>query len=324
MLTARQAAIRLLKLMMVASLVLPAVLFAFAATVSLHNFQHVTDERIDRSLDILHEQALKVLQTVERSFAEIDEVVRGMTDDDIRANESALHARLKRIVDALPQLQGIAIMDRTGHPLVSSSISPVPKDLDFSDRDYFKVPAEGFAGTFISDMHEPRMGSLGPYFFALSQQRPTNDGQFNGIVTVALLPSYFESFFARMASNDGSYFAFVRSDGTFLARFPVPKDRLAKLDERSQLHAGIAAGLDRSIYSVKAQVDQIDRRIGYRKLTGFPVYVLAGVEKSAITTEWLNYMSSHLIFGLPATAFLFAGLWLALRRTRGPRTRTLS
>ena len=76
MLTARHAAIRLLKLMMVASLVLPAVLFAFAATVSYRNFERVADERIDRSLDILHEHALKVLQTVERTFAEIETAVR--------------------------------------------------------------------------------------------------------------------------------------------------------------------------------------------------------------------------------------------------------
>jgi two-component system NtrC family sensor kinase len=74
--------------------------------------------------------------------------------------------------------------------------------------------------------------------------------------------------------------------------------------------------LDRSIYTVDSQLDGIDRRIGYRKLTGFPVYVLAGVEKSAIVSDWLSYMSSHLIFGLPATAFLYAGLGLALRRTK--------
>ena len=315
MLTARHAAIRLLKLMMVASLVLPAVLFAFAASVSFRNFQHVTDERIDRSLDILHEHALKVLQTVDRTFAEIDEILRGMSDDDIRLNEGPLHARLKRIVDALPQLQGIAIMDRAGHAIVTSNVFPAPRDVDFSDRDYFKAPADGFAGTFISDMHEPRMGTLGPYFFALSQRRPSDDGRFNGIVTVALLPSYFETFYSRMATSDGSYFALARADGSFLARFPVPNDRLAKLGTNSQLHAGIARGLERSIYTVNAQVDGIERRIGYRKLAGFPLYVLSGVETSAITADWLSYMSSHLVFGLPATAFLFAGLWLALRRT---------
>ena len=73
MLTARYAAIRLLKPMMVASIVLPAVLFAFAAWVSYRNFEKVANERIDRSLDILHEQALNFFQTLQRTFAEIDE-----------------------------------------------------------------------------------------------------------------------------------------------------------------------------------------------------------------------------------------------------------
>ena len=59
----------------------------------------------------------------------------GMSDDDIRLNEAQLHARLRRIVEALPQLQGIAIMDRNGHPLVSANIVAVPTDIDFSDRD---------------------------------------------------------------------------------------------------------------------------------------------------------------------------------------------
>ena len=315
MLTARHAAIRLLKLMMVASLVLPAVLFAFAAWVSYRNFERVTDERIDRSLDILHEHALKVLQTVERTFAEIDEVLRGMSDDDTRRNEKALHDRLKLIDDALPQVQGIAIIGRDGHPLVSATLYPVNKDINFADRDYFKAQEAGNAGTYISAVHRPRMAGLNTYFFALSQRRPSADGQFNGVISIAVLPSYFEDFYAKLGRSAGSYFGMARADGGFLARFPVPKDRLVKLDARSKLREGIAQGLDRSIYTVKSQFDHIDRRIGYRKLSGFPVYVLAGEEKSATVDDWLAYMSSHLIFGLPATAFLFGGFWLALRRT---------
>jgi two-component system NtrC family sensor kinase len=108
----------------------------------------------------------------------------------------------------------------------------------------------------------------------------------------------------------------VRSDGNFLARFPVPTNRSAKLDGNSLLHAGIGKNLDRDIYTVKAQVDQIQRRIGYRKIADFPIYVLAGTETSTITSEWLGYMSGHLMFGLPLTLFLYAGLALALRRTR--------
>jgi two-component system NtrC family sensor kinase len=315
MLTARHAAIRLLKLMMAASLVLPAVLFVFAGWVSYRNFEQVTDERIDRSLDILHEQALKVLQTVDRTFAEIDEVMRGMSDADIRANEARLHERLALIVKALPQLQGIVVFDRNGHPLVSADLIPMPKDIDFSDRDYFKAQIRGKAGTYVSAVHRPRMAGVNAYFFAMSQRRPSTDGQFNGVISIAVQPSYFEDFYSRMATSEGGYFGMARADGDFLARYPVLKDRKVKLDANSQLLVGIAQGLDRSIYWVDSQLDHIDRRIGYRHVTGFPIYVLAGEEKSAMVHEWLSYMSSHLVFGLPATAFLFGGLLLALKRT---------
>jgi two-component system, NtrC family, sensor kinase len=316
MLTARHAAIRLLKLMMVASLVLPAVLFAFAAAVSYRNFERVTDERIDRSLDILHEQALKVLQTVQRTFAEIDEVMRNMSDDDIRMNEGRLHDRLALIVKALPQLQGIVVFDRNGHPLVSANLLPVPHGVSFSDRDYFKAQIAHDAGTYVSIVHKPRMAGINSYFFAMSQRRLSADGKFNGVISVAVQPGYFEDFYSRMGTGEGSYFGMARADGEFLARYPVLKDRAVKLDASSQLRVGIANGLNRNIYWVDSQLDHIDRRIGYRKVAGFPIYVLAGEEKSAMVHEWLAYMSSHLIFGLPATAFLYAGLGLALRRTK--------
>ncbi len=316
MLTARHAAIRLLKLMMVASLVLPAILFVFAAWVSYRNTEQVSDERIDRSLDILHEHALKVFQTIDRTFAEIDEITRGMSDADLRANEASLHARLREIVKAMPQLQGIMMIDRDGHPLVSSGIAPVPRDLDFSGRDYFLAERDRDVGTYVSTVHQPLMKTFQSHFFSLSQRRPADDGGFNGIVSVAVLPSYFEAFYQRMGRSEGSYFGMARVDGTFLARLPVPKSYPLKLDDRSKLREGVSLGLDRYIYSVDSQLDGIDRRIGYRKLTGYPVYVLAGVERSAIVGEWARFMSSHLVFGVPATAFLFAGLGLALRRTK--------
>src|SRR5258708_29755198 len=108
--TGRQSAIRLLQLMMVASIVLPAVLFAFAGWMNYRHTRVVADERIERSLDILHEHALKVFQTVERAIAEVDEVVRGLSDEQIRAQEQRLNARFRQIVTAMPQLQSVLIL----------------------------------------------------------------------------------------------------------------------------------------------------------------------------------------------------------------------
>ena len=97
---------------MIASLVLPAALFGYASWVSYRDIHAVTDERIGRSLDVMQEHALKVFQTVDRTFAEVNEILRGMSEEDIRVDQPRLHERLARIVATMPQLYGILLVDR--------------------------------------------------------------------------------------------------------------------------------------------------------------------------------------------------------------------
>jgi two-component system NtrC family sensor kinase len=313
--SARQSAIRLLRLMMIASIVLPAVLFVFASWLNYRHVYGVADERIVRSLDILQEHALKVFQTVERTIAEVEEVIRGMPDGAIVADQQRLHSRLKQIVDAVPELQAIVVLDRSGHPLASSSFTPIPDEVSTLDRNYFKAHAEGVAGTFVSELLTPRWGTIGNRFFNLSRRRSSPDGSFNGIIAVAVLPSYFDEFYARIGRSPGSLYTMARQDGVFLARYPARADPSLNLDASSPLRQETAKGMDQGFYTVRSQIDEVDRRIGYRKLTGFPVYVTAGIETSALRAEWYETMASHLIFGLPATFLLFSIIGLALHRT---------
>src|SRR5215470_8817138 len=159
--------------MMVASVVLPALLFAFAGWLNYRHEHDLADDRIERSLDILHEHTLKVFQSVERAIAEVDEIMRGMADDDIRSDQPRLHERLKRIVEAMPQLRAIFLIDRNGRPLVSSQLAQVPADFNARDRTYF------------SDVVTPRLTGLGAPFFVLSRRRLAPDGAFNGVVGAA-------------------------------------------------------------------------------------------------------------------------------------------
>ena len=132
-----------------------------------------------------------------------------------------------------------------------------------------------------------------------------------------MLPRYFEEFYALIGRSPGSLYALVRSDGMFLARFPEQLDRLRGLEPASGLRLRVAQGLERTIFTVpQSQIDGMERRVGYRKLEGFPVYVVAGIDGSAILAEWFATMSSQLIFGLPATLLLFAIIGVALHRTR--------
>src|SRR5437660_8606809 len=171
--SAHQSAIRLLQLMMIASVVLPAVLFVFASWLSHRHEYAVADDRIERSLDILHEHTLKVFQTVERAMAEVEEIVRDLPDGAIRNDQARLHLRLKNIVEALPQLRAIFLVDREGKPLVSSQFAQVPADFNARDRDFFNAHAMLQGETYVSEVLNPRRDSSGTPFFVLSRRRPS-------------------------------------------------------------------------------------------------------------------------------------------------------
>jgi two-component system NtrC family sensor kinase len=312
--TEQRKSLRLLQWMMAASLALPIALFGFASTISFISTNDTADRQIERTLDVAHEHALKVFETVDRSLSEINEIVRGISDDGIRSREQALHLRLKQLADSLPQMKSVWIFDAQGRALVNSLAYPAPA-VDFSDRDYFKAHLEKDIGTFIGDTLAPRVPYQGAPFFSVSRRRHSDDGSFTGVIQASVLPEYFENFYARIGRDPGSFFALGLADGTVLARFPVA-DRDLHLDRGGPVGQKIASSPTAGLITVTSPADAIERRVGYQRLAEYPVYVSAGLETSAIRARWLTTMGQHLIFGVPATALLFLLLATALRRTR--------
>nr|WP_228748067.1 hybrid sensor histidine kinase/response regulator [Bradyrhizobium sp. BR 10289] len=300
--------------MMAASLALPIALFAIAATISYTSTKDIADREIERTLDVAHEHALKVFETIDRSLAEINEVVRGLPDDVIRAREPALHRRLKRLSDALPQLKSAWIFDASGKSLVNSLASPPPEQ-SFADRDYFIAHVDQNIGSFIGASLTPRAPYQGARFFGVSRRRETDDGSFIGVIQASVLPEYFESFYARIGSDPGSFFAMGRADGVLLAHFPR-RDGDLRLDPGGPVGREIAAHPAQGLMTIAWPSDGIERRIGYRRVAEYPIYISAGLETSAIRARWYATMGQHLVFGIPATALLFLLLAFAFRRTQ--------
>jgi two-component system NtrC family sensor kinase len=308
--TAQRNSLRLLQWMMGASLALPLALFVLASAVSWVSTNQTADREIERTLDVAHEHAMKVFETIDRSLSEISEIIRGIPDAGISSREPMLHLRLKDLAESLPQIKSTWVFDAQGRALVNSLVSP-PPEIDFSDRDYFKAHVASDIGTHISDALVPRPPYQGAAFFGVSRRRPSEDGSFAGVIQASVLPEYFENFYARIGRDPGSFFALGLSDGRVLARLPA-LGRDLRLDRHGPDGQKFTAGL----ITVTSEADGIERRIGYRKLAAYPVYVSAGLETSAIRARWFSTMGQHLVFGLPATALLFLILALALRRTR--------
>jgi two-component system, NtrC family, sensor kinase len=299
---------------MAASLALPLALFIFASGVSWISTNEAADRDIERTLDVAHEHALKVFETIDRSLSETAEIIRGMSDADITAHEESLHQRLSQLADALPQVKSVWVFDAKGHALVNSLMAS-PPDIDFSDRDYFRMHADGDTGTYIGEVLTPRPPYQGSRFFGVSRRRNNPDGSFAGVIQASVLPEYFEKFYARVGREPGSYLALIRTDGAVLAHFPIVNHAF-RFEPSGPLGRQIVANPEVGTVTINSPADGIERRLRYQRLAEYPIYVSAGLETSAIRARWIATMAPHLIFGAPATALLFALLALALRRTR--------
>jgi two-component system NtrC family sensor kinase len=303
-----------LQLLLVASLLGPGLFFAYTAWDDYRRIGEHTDERIERALDVVQEHSLKAFQTIERTMAETNEVLRGLTPEQILAEEARLQSRLKRTQDALPQIEAIWVFDRAGRPLVSSTILPVPRDLDNSERDYFKAQAERDAGTYIGKTITAKIGGF--RFFVVSQRRPTQDGSFDGIIAVSVRPEHFREYYGRISRALADSISLIRSDGEFLARYPSRGNEPLQLTPGNVLLPAIQSSIQAGFITAVSQLDGIERRIGYRKVPGYPVYVTTGIETASMWRDLWSRMEQLLAFGLPATLGLFAISLLALRRTR--------
>src|ERR1043165_2876825 len=148
----RDAALRSLKLMLVASVALPTLLFCYAGWTTYQATLELADERIERSLDIAAEQALRVFQSISVTFDSVEQITRGRTDRTIKLNEAELSERLKQFVAALPDISSIWILDKNQDALVSSLFFPIPAAFNAPARAQLKAQLASDAAIHIGEV----------------------------------------------------------------------------------------------------------------------------------------------------------------------------
>src|SRR4051794_22046616 len=239
--------------MVVASLVAPALLFLYASLANYRAIARHHEERLLGALEVVEEHASKALQTIVLTVSATNEVLRDLPDEAIRADEARLRERLRKTQAPLAQIQSIWAFDRFGHPLVSSTVLPVPRELDNTDRDYFRAQAESDAGTYVGEVVNSKVGNH--RVFVVSQRRPSPDGSFNGIIAVSVFPEHFREFYARMAGGIADSFGLVRPDGVFLVRYPSRDDGPIRLNPQSVFAQAIQRHPDGGLFTALSQID---------------------------------------------------------------------
>ena len=302
-------------MLLVASIVLPIVIFAVASAIAYR--QHFVDarDRLERDLGRITEHALKVFETFELSAIYLDELIAGVSDEKLRQNEKEYSNRLGTLTRSMPQLRDLWVIDANGFPVVAGTVYAMAR-IDLSDREYFRVHKNNeVKGLHISEVLSARVRDPNVKFFAVSRRREA-DGKFAGVTIVSIAPEYFTEYYSRLSSEGQSAFALLRADGVVLARYPEPAGAPTRLAADSAFRRSIQARPDRGTFTNVAGYDGVERTFAYRKLPRHPVYVLSSFSTQSVQRQWATDMGKHLIFGIPATAMMFALGLVALRRSK--------
>jgi signal transduction histidine kinase len=310
-------ALEMLRLLLVATILLPLVLGAFAAYVSYLKSDQAATRSATEAVAVAAENTAKVLDTHLLVAARISDLLNDMTDDQIHTSEQELHDRITQQIAGLPQVAAAWVLDATGRELVSARVYPVNRSIELSNREDFKALKNPNARTFIWMLRARNLdtGDYQPYF-TVSLRRNTPDGNFNGVIIVAVSGSYFASFYNSLLGGTERYTASVlKDDGTVLARYPEPTNSPVTAQPDPLLARAIADEAQTGVAEDGTPFDG-GRVVAVKRVANYPVYVTIERKKTSILQEWTRSVIGYVVIGVSAAIALIGLSFLALWRTR--------
>lgn len=310
-------AIGMLRLLLFATILVPLSLGSLAAYLSYLNEYARAITSASQAVAVATVNTTKVLDTHLLVAARINDLLGTLTDEQIQADEKALHDRINEQIASSPEVAAAWVIDAQGHELVSARVYPVNRDLDHSNREDFNAFRTTNAQAYVW-MLRARSLDTGDYqpYFTVSLRRTGPSGEFNGVVVVAVFGSYFGSFYNSLLGGSEHYTASVlRDDGTVLAQYPEPTGAAASPRPDALLAEAIANQSHSQIDEDGTPFDG-GRLVAINRVGAYQVYVTIERTKASILENWLHSLTGYIMIGVPAVFALVGLTLLALYRTR--------
>lgn len=204
--------------LLVAAVVLPCVYVAITAISDYRARVSSASEAVARNARIAEEHALKVFDLNVTLNERIVDLLDDLDADAIRHQDGVVHTRLSQLIGSYHQVAAASVFGPDGQLLATSRAWPTP-DVTASGREDF---AGVRADSRLAQISRLMLGKIaGERVFNTAVARKTPDGQFAGMVSIALRPSYFNDFYRELLGDNSTVsLGLARADGEVLAWYP--------------------------------------------------------------------------------------------------------
>jgi diguanylate cyclase (GGDEF)-like protein len=260
------------------------------------------------------DQQLGDFVIIQREIAEQVQLEAIATADTFKAQMSLheLHHVLKAKTSGHNDVAGVNVFDANGRLINSSESWPVP-DISIGDRNYFRTFKSGMAPeTILIELVHGRFTD--DWATVISYKVTAPNGEFLGVVTRAITPASFERFFASLTLGEGGAISMYHSDGTLLARYPHVEEMIGSNFADAPVHRQVLSKSDHGTIRLTSPIDGVERLASARRLSQFPISVIATTTVSAALVDW-QQQTRFLIAVAFISVLLIAGmLFITVRR----------
>jgi two-component sensor histidine kinase len=314
----RLRSFRSLDVLLVASVLLPALLFGALATFDYRQALATTERDLLVTLDTLHGHAEKVLEFQVLTLGAVEERLRGQSNQVVAANTVDHHSYL-RALSLYVEPVGITVFGADGRVLADSMNEQPLASVNVSEREYFRWHRD-HPGPEPHVVGLLRSRSSNQVVFFVTRRRSAADGSFLGVMAVGVQQSSFLEYWRNAAAVPDALIVLSQSDGLVLARWPaIEPGANLRLPAQGPLAQAFNADLQRVVVQGASPVNGIDSLLAYRRLGRFPVNIAVGLPREATLAPWYRRLA---IYGGFALVISLALSWLCLVAQR--RTRELS
>lgn len=286
----------------------PVLILTMSAWISWRQTWREAETEMLRTADAAAEYARRVFDGLVLRLDRANEVLAGLSDEEIRAREASLHAALRRIAERTGDAGAIYLFvyDRHAYPLVTGNLYPAPREQSFLDRSFNQVlRGTGAPDTHVSPIYVGRV-TREPYFTLTRRREGTGNGlppgSYDGVINASVLAVDAGAALRALAGAPEDRLALARAEGDVLVRTSGPgqAEQPQRLGVANPLLPRLRSGEERGLAVVTPEDGGARRISAFRRVQGYPVYATAERPTDAVWSRWQRGIALNLAIGVPA------------------------
>lgn len=243
----------------------------------------IATQNLARSLELTMDNIFD--KTDVALLAVVDEAQRELAKGNIEEKEITSYIRRQK--SRVPELENMRLTDAQGETLYGTNI-PSDTPINVSDRDYFVNVQKG-------SQEEPFLGKpvvgrfTNKFVFNMSRRVNHPDGTFAGVVFATLPIDHFVKLFSSLDMGKNGVITLRSVDLSVIARYPEPRGTGSSVGVTAmspELQHLIQSGHNTATYRATSTIDGLFRTFSFRKVTHYPLYIIAGRASRDYFAPW--------------------------------------